>query len=112
MDKKGDRNRVFLHKEWAVHPEPFPYQTAVKDITAFAPDHKNKSMSLTDLFLIGCQCFLMTGPQYGCQAEVSSMLLCVCACVHVCVCARARVYGVCLCVGERGRVGRWEARWY
>jgi len=70
VDRKGDRSRVFLHKEWAVHPEPFPYQTTVKDIAAFAPDHKIKSMSLTELFPAGAQCFLLTGAQYGCQAEV------------------------------------------
>ena len=72
VDKKGDRSRVNLHKEWAVHPEPFPYQTMVRDITAFAPNYKNKPMSVTELFPVGAQCFLMAALQYGCQAEVST----------------------------------------
>ncbi len=85
VDKKGDRNKVFQHKEWAQHPEPFPYQTSVRDIATLAPNYKDKFMNLTDLFPVGAHCFILaTSLQYGCQAEVNKNE-CLYTCVNYCL---------------------------
>lgn len=71
VDKKKGEGTVFLHKEWAVHPEPYPLQVTVLDITTFAPEFKEQVRTLSDLFPIGSSCFLTFSSHYGQQAEVS-----------------------------------------
>ena len=46
VDKRKEKGSVCLHKEWANFPEPFAYQTTVRDITAFAPEFKEKVTTL------------------------------------------------------------------
>ena len=70
VDRKRGDGTVCLHKEWAVHPEPFPLQVTIADISSFAPEYREQATTLTELFPIGSQCFITASTQYGCQAEV------------------------------------------
>ena len=74
MEKKGStKGTVHLQKEWAPIPEPYAYQTTVKDITAFAPEFRDKVTDLAELFPPKSQCFILSPSHYGKLAEV-----CVC----------------------------------
>ncbi len=70
VDKKSGEGSVHLHKEWALHPDPFPLQVTVSDISSFAPDYWKQITTLTQLFPVGSQCFITASSQYGCEAEV------------------------------------------
>ena len=70
VDRKHGDGTVCLHKEWAVHPEPFPLQVTIADISSFAPEYREQATTLTQLFPVGAQCFITASTQYGCQAEV------------------------------------------
>ena len=63
-----------LHKEWANFPEPFAYQTTVRDITAYAPEYKEEVSTLSELFLPKTHCFILSNPHYGSLAEVHSII--------------------------------------
>ena len=71
VSKKGDRGTVALVKEWAPLPEPYPYQTTVRDIAAFAPDYKEQVSSLEELFPVKSNCFITSPLHYGSLAEVT-----------------------------------------
>ena len=66
----GAKGMVALVKEWSPIPEPFIYQTTVKDIAAFAPEYKEPVTSLTELFPPKSHCFIVSPPHYGSLAEV------------------------------------------
>ena len=70
VDKRKEKGSVCLHKEWANFPEPFAYQTTVRDITAFAPEFKEKVTTLSELFQPKTHCFILSNPHYGSLAEV------------------------------------------
>ena len=70
VDKHKEKGSVCLHKEWANFPEPFAYQTTVRDITAFAPEFREKVTTLSELFLPKTYCFVLSNPHYGSLAEV------------------------------------------
>ena len=71
VDKRKEKGSVCLHKEWANFPEPFAYQTTVRDITAFAPEFKEKVTTLSELFQPKTHCFILSNPHYGSLAEVT-----------------------------------------
>ena len=70
VSKRGAKGTVALVKEWSPIPEPFVYQTTVRDIAAFAPDYKERVSSLTELFPPKSHCFIVSPPHYGSLAEV------------------------------------------
>ena len=70
VDKKKEEGVVYLHKEWAVYPEPYPLQTVVLDITSYAPEYREQVQTLTDLFPVDSRCFLLSSAHYGQQADV------------------------------------------
>ena len=59
-----------LHKEWASTPTPFAFQTTVADIATYAPEYREKTMTLSEFFPVKSQCFVMSPPHYGSLAEV------------------------------------------
>ena len=71
-----------LHKEWANFPEPFAYQTTVRDITAFAPEFREKVTTLSELFLPKTYCFILSNPHYGSLAEVLQHCECLASVFH------------------------------
>ena len=75
VDKHKKKGSVCLQMEWATIPEPFAYQTTVKDITAFAPEFRETVTTLTELFPPKSHCFILSTPHYGSLAEVSVKLL-------------------------------------
>ena len=74
MDKHKEKGSVCLHKEWANIPEPFAYQTTVRDITAFAPEFREKVTTLTELFPPKTHCFILSNPHYGSLAEACAIV--------------------------------------
>ena len=70
VDKRKEKGSVCLHKEWATIADPFPYQTMVRDITAFAPEFREEVTSLQELFPPKSHCFILGTPHYGSLAEV------------------------------------------
>ena len=75
VDKRKEKGSVCLDKEWATIAEPFPYQTMVRDITAFAPEFREKVTTLQELFPPKSHCFILATPHYGCLAEVGGALM-------------------------------------
>ena len=75
MDRHGAKGSMCLHKEWASTPTPFAFQTTVADIATYAPEYREKTMTLSEFFPAKSQCFVMSPPQYGSLAEVPIRLL-------------------------------------
>ena len=75
IDKRKEKGSVCLHKEWANIPEPFAYQTTVRDITAFAPEFRERVTTLKELFPPKSHCFILSTPHYGSLAEVSGVFV-------------------------------------
>ena len=80
MVDKNARGSLILHKEWRPLPEPYPYDLTVVDIAVHAPEYKDKSITLEELFKPKDQCFLLANPHYGFQAEVSLLSVYVYMC--------------------------------
>ena len=72
LDKHGPKGTMVIQKQWSPNADPFPYQITVMDITAHAPEFREKAITLEDLFPPKCQCFIVSPPHYGSLAEVSA----------------------------------------
>ena len=70
LDRHGAKGSMCLHKEWASTPTPFAFQTTVADIATYAPEYREKTMTLSEFFPAKSQCFVMSPPHYGSLAEV------------------------------------------
>lgn len=74
LDRHGAKGSMCLHKEWASTPTPFAFQTTVADIATYAPEYREKTMTLSEFFPAKSQCFVMSPPHYGSLAEVAICL--------------------------------------
>lgn len=102
LDKQGPKGTMYVQKQWATNPEPHPYQTTVVDITAHAPELRERRMTLEDLFPPKSHCFLISPPHYGSPAEVGNisylMVFNICSSFWLAKnCATCTCTCICLC---------------
>ncbi|XP_065842209.1 5'-3' exoribonuclease 1-like isoform X2 [Oscarella lobularis] len=66
-------DRVDVEKQWEVEPSLYPYQLCVKNINVFVEKSSESFETLSELFPVGSDCFLVSNPYYGSTAKVKNV---------------------------------------